>query len=226
MIIIGLVIVIVAIVVAVYLYHKKQNKEDFQSEPHSSIREGGMSTTRQVWFYIVTLITLVIFAVGVGQLLTLIFDVTIKGSYLTQVGVTNFDKQQLSLGLAMTVIGGPLWFFFWRSIQRRVKGNQEEIGSIIRKLFLNFILIATAITGIIASSNFLKWLMSGVPTVEFSSNVLAFMIVGGIIWFYHWRISEREGHPSPEAKTFRRWYVYILSGFGLVWLSVGVDRQR
>jgi hypothetical protein len=222
MIIIGPVVVIVAIVIAVYLYHKKQNKEDFQSESRSNIGEGEMSTTRQVWFYIVTLITLVIFAVGVGQLLTLIFDVTIKGSYLTQVGVTNFNKQQLSLGLAMTVIGGPLWFLFWRAVQRRIKGNQEEIGSEIRKLFLNFILIETAIMGITAASNFLKWLMAGVPVAEFSSNVLAFMIVGGIVWFYHWRISESEGHPSPAARTFRRWYVYILSGFGLVWLSVGL----
>jgi hypothetical protein len=222
MIIIGPVVVIVAIVVAVYLYHKKQNKEDFRSEPRSNIGEGRMSTTRQVWFYIVTLITLVIFAVGVGQLLTLIFDVTIKGSYLTQLGEANFNKQQLSLGLAMTVIGGPLWFLFWRAVQRRVKGNQEEIGAVIRKLFLNSILIETAIMGITATSNFLKWLMAGVPVAEFSSSVLAVMIVGGIVWFYHWRISESEGHPSPAARTFRRWYVYILSGFGLVWLSVGL----
>jgi hypothetical protein len=222
MIFIGLVVVIAAIVVGVYLYRKRQDKGDFQSEPHSNIGEGGMSTTRQVWFYLVIIITLAIFAVGVGQLLTLIFDVTIKGSYLTQVGVANFNKQQLSLGLAMILIGGPLWFFFWRSVQRRVKGNQEEIGAAIRKFFLNFILVETAIMGITAASSFLKWLMAGARVAEFSSSVLAVMIVGGIVWFYHWRISESEGHPSPVARTLRRWYVYILSGFGLVWLSVGL----
>jgi hypothetical protein len=48
------------------------------------------------------------------------------------------------------------------------------------------------------------------------------MIVGGIVWFYQWRVSESEGHPSPAAKTLRRWYVYDLSGFGLVWLTVGL----
>ena len=215
MIAIGLIIVII-VVVSIIL--ATRSKETF----HSGSGTEGMSITRRVWLYLITLISLSIFAAGVGQLLTLLFDVTIKGSYLTQVGEATFNQQQLSLGLAMTVIGGPLWFFFWRAVQRRVKGNQEEIGAIIRKLFLNFILVETALMGITAASNFLRWLMAGVPLTEFSSDVLATMIVGGIIWFYHWRVSESEGHPSSAAKTLRRWYVYILAGFGLVWLAVGL----
>ncbi|MCX6002878.1 MAG: DUF5671 domain-containing protein, partial [Chloroflexi bacterium] len=181
-----------------------------------------MSSPRRVWLYLITLTSLGIFAAGVGQLLTLLFDVTIKGSNLTQVGEATFNQQQLSLGLAMTVIGGPLWFFFWRAVQRRVKGNQEEIGAVTRKLFLNFILVETAIMGITAASNFLRWLVAGVPLAEFSSSVLAIVIVAVVVWYYHWRVSEREGHPSATAKTLRRWYVYILSGFGLVWLAVGL----
>jgi hypothetical protein len=88
-----------------------------------------MNTTRRFWFYTVTLITLGIFITGVGQLLALLFDVLIKSSYGTQIGGANFHEQQLSLGLAMMVIGGPLWFFFWQAVQRRVKGNPEEIGA-------------------------------------------------------------------------------------------------
>jgi hypothetical protein len=217
MIAIGLIVVILAIIV-VSIILATRSKEAF----HSGSGTEGMSITRRVWLYLITLISLGIFAAGVGQLLTLLFDVTIKGSYLTQVGEVTFNQQQLSLGLAMTVIGGPLWFFFWRAVQRRVKGNQEEIGAVMRKLFLNFILFVTAIMGITAASDFLRWLMAGVPLAEFSSSVLATMIVGGIVWFYQWRVSESEGHPSPAAKTLRRWYVYDLSGFGLVWLTVGL----
>ena len=107
-----------------------------------------MNTTRRFWFYTVTLITLGIFVSGMGQLLALLFDVLIKGSSGTQIGGAGFNAQQLSLGLAMTVIGGPLWFFFWQAIQRRVKNNQEEIGAGLRKLFLNFILVVSAFTTI------------------------------------------------------------------------------
>ena len=209
-------VIVIIIIVAIIL--ASRSKETSQSGSGTE----GMSIARQIWLYLITLIALGIFAAGVGQLLTLLFDITIRSSYLTQIGESAFKQQQLSLGLAMTVIGGPLWFLFWRAVQRRVKGNQEEIGAALRKFSLNLILIVTAFAAIIAASNFLKWLISGVPGAEFSSGTLATAIVAGIIWLYHWQVSEREGHPSSIARTLRRWYVYILSGFGLVWLAFGL----
>jgi hypothetical protein len=64
--------------------------------------------------------------------------------------------------------------------------------------------------------------MDGAQIAYFSSGGIATLIICVAVWFYHWRISEKEGYPSPEARTLRRWYVYVLSGFGLVWLSVGI----
>ena len=188
-------IVVILAIVIVILVLSNRSKEAF----HSGSGAEGMSITRRIWLYLISLISLGILAAGVGQLLTLLFDITIKGSSGTQVGGANFHTQQLSLGLAMTVIGGPLWFFFWRAIQRRVKGNREEIGSAIRKLFLNFILLETAIMGLTAASNFLKWLLAGASLAGFSPSSLAIVIVAVIIWFYHWRVSESEGHPSSAA---------------------------
>ena len=181
-----------------------------------------MNTTRRFWFYTVTLITLGIFVSGMGQLLALLFDVLIKGSSGTQIGGAGFNAQQLSLGLAMTVIGGPLWFFFWQAIQRRVKNNQEEIGAGLRKLFLNFILVVSAFTTIGTAGDFIKWLLGGVQKADFSPAVLATMIIAAIVWFYHRQVSEIEGQPSSAARTLRRWYVYPLALFGLVWLAVGI----
>jgi len=181
-----------------------------------------MSVTRRIYFYLVTFVALVVFVIGISQLLTLLFDVTLRDSTLIQIGGEAYNMRQFSLGLAMIVIAGPLWFFFWRSIQKRVTGNPEEIGSAMRKLFLNLILLTTAFSGLGMASAFLKWLMDGVQLAYFPSGELATLIISAGIWFYHWRVSEREGHPSPTAKTLRRWYVYILSGFGLVWLSIGI----
>ena len=215
---IGTIILIIVIIIVVGIVLATRSREPF----HSGSGTEGMSTARHIWLYLITLIALGLFAAGVGQLLSLFFDVTIKGSYLTQVGGRTFNLQQLSLGLAMTVIGGPLWFFFWRGIQRRVKGNQEEIGASMRKLSINFILLVSALTLVVSGSDFLKWLMAGVPSAKYSPGGLTTAIMAGIIWFYHWRVSEVEGHPSSVAKTLRRWYVYIMAGFGLIWLAVGL----
>jgi Domain of unknown function (DUF5671) len=181
-----------------------------------------MNTIRRFWFYTVTLIALGIFAAGVERLLSLIFQITIKSSQLAQVGGTNLNQTQLSLGLALTAIGGPLWLLFWRAVQRRVKGNQEEIGAVMRKLFLNFVLLVSAFVLVVNAAGFLKWLISGANTVTFSPGGLALVIVAGVVWFYHYRVSETEGHPSSSAKTLRRWYIYVLSVFGLVMLAVSL----
>ena len=181
-----------------------------------------MNTIRRFWFYAVTLVALGIFAAGVERLLSLIFQITIKGAQLTQVGGTNLNQTQLSLGLALTAIGGPLWLLFWRAVQRRVKGNQEETGAVMRKLFLNFILLVSAFILIVNAAGFLKWLISGASAGAFSPGGLALVIVAGVIWFYHYRVSEGEGHPSSAAKTLRRWYVYILSIFGLLMLAISL----
>ena len=180
-----------------------------------------MSTAKRVYFYLVYFITLGMFSAGVSILLGVCFDIITKYA-LVQVGAPSFARETLSLGLAMLVIGGVLWFLFWRAIQRNVSGNTDEIGSAIRKLFLNIIVAASALVGLFAAVDFLKWLMAGALLGQFPSGGLARLIVTGVIWYYHWRVTEKEGQPSPEAKTLRRWYVYLLSGWGLVALSVNL----
>jgi hypothetical protein len=180
-----------------------------------------MSTAKRVYFYLVYTIALGMFSAGVSMLLRLCFDLITKYP-ATQIGAQAFSRQTLSLGLAMLIIGGALWFLFWRAIQRNVSRNLAEIGSAIRKLFLNLITAVSALVGLYAAAGFLKWMMAGAVLNQFPSGELARLIVTGVIWYYHWRLTEEEGQPSPEAKTLRRWYVYLLSGWGLVALSVNL----
>ncbi len=179
-----------------------------------------MSSIRRVFIYIICLITLGIFAAGIRTLLFLLFDTLFAGP--ASVGQPNFIQQQLSLGLAMLIIGGPLWFFFWRNAQRNTRNNTIEIGSVIRKVYLNLILIVTALMALFAARDFFRWLLSGVPRTPNAAGGLAILIVTAVIWYYYWRISETEGHPSKAAQTLRRWYVYIVAGWGLVWLVMGL----
>ncbi|MBI4188566.1 MAG: hypothetical protein HY529_05095 [Chloroflexi bacterium] len=178
-----------------------------------------MSIIKRVYFYTVSIITLGIFAVGVQILLRLIFDL-LTGTSQVQVEAAGFKQQQLSLGLAMLVIGGTLWTLFWRAIQKQVSGNPTEIGSAIRKLFLNIILVVSALVALTATAEVLNWLMRGVPREPVIPGRLATAIVAGSIWYYHWRVAEKEGAPSPAAQTLRRWYVYILSAWGLITLAI------
>jgi hypothetical protein len=180
-----------------------------------------MSTAKRLFYYLLSLISLSLAAAGAGILLSLMFNMLFgnQGSVIRDGG---FNAQQLSLGLALLIIGGGLWWFFWRLIRQSVSADPFEIGTTVRKFYLNLILTVTAITALIAATQFLTELLGGFQTGFFPSGSLSTLLVAGAIWLFHWQVSEKEGHPSRSALTLRRWYVYILSGWGLVALASGL----
>jgi hypothetical protein len=178
-----------------------------------------LSTVRRVFFYLLTLITLGILTAGLINLLSLSFDTILARFTLAEIGDI---KQQLSLGIAMVVIGGPLWFLFWGTIQRHAADNADELGSSLRAFFLNFVLIVSAFVTTFTFNVLLVWLMGGWRPDQFSPGSTAALIVFAAVWYYHWRVSSSEGQATQVADTVRRWYIYILSAAGLFWLSVGL----
>jgi hypothetical protein len=181
-----------------------------------------MNTTKRFFFYAVSLITLGMLAAGVSTILTLCFSLLSKQEVISQVGGRSFALETLSLSIPMLIIGGVLWVFFWRIIQKTASGNTTETGSAIRNGYLNLILLVAISTAIPAAAQFLQWLMQGCPGTQFSPGLLSMLIVTGAIWFYHYRVEEKEGQPSSVAKTLRRWYIYIISTWGLIWLSTSL----
>jgi len=117
-----------------------------------------MNTIRRFWFYAVTLVALGIFAAGVERFIEPHFsDYQIKGAQLVQVGGPNFNQTQLKprVGddshrpvLCGCSSGWPC--------SARVRGNQEEPAPVMRKFFLNFVLLVSAFMLIINASGFLS----------------------------------------------------------------------
>ncbi len=77
-----------------------------------------MSTSKRVFFLYCFTHRLSVFAAGIGNLLRLaVRCITI--SRCIAVGDVSFNREQFSFGTAMLIIGGLLWFFFWRYIQKQ-----------------------------------------------------------------------------------------------------------
>jgi len=180
-----------------------------------------MSVIKRFFFYAVSLISLGMFAGGIGNILRIVTDLLVKTS-TTQIGQESFSAQSFSLGLALIIIGGGLWFFFWRYIQKNVKGNTEETGSAIRAWYLNVVLLISLSIAITAATELISWLVGNRQRIDFSAQMLANIIVAAVIWYYHHSLQENEGQPSPAARTLRRWYIYIFSAWGLIFTAVGL----
>jgi hypothetical protein len=180
-----------------------------------------MTTAKRVFLYLVSLVALALLAVGSGWLLSLCFDLLVAQIAVAPIK-SSFNSQQLSLGLAMILIGGGLWLGFWRNIQKGVAADPVEIGTPFRKLYLNFVQLEAALTGLMAAISSLDWLLGGAKHAEYPPVQLATFIVASFVWFYHWRLSEKEGQPTLAARTLRRWYIYILSAWGLGLFSISI----
>lgn len=180
-----------------------------------------MTTAKRVFLYMVSLVALALLAVGSGWLLALCFNLLGARQAVATIE-SGLSRQQFSLGLAMILIGGGLWLGFWRGIQKSVAANPVEIGAPFRKLYLNFIQLESALIGLTAAISSLDWLIGGAKPAEYPPVQMATFIVAGFVWFYHWHLSEKEGQPTPAGRTLRRWYVYILSAWGLGMFSVSI----
>jgi hypothetical protein len=183
-----------------------------------------MTTVRRIFLYALSFITLGVGAAGAALLIGLGLDLAVKGAATLAAGRPFFIQQQLSLGIALLVIGAPLWWFFWRSVRRNVGQSPAETGATLRRLFLSLTLGFSLAGAMVAGSLFLVWLMGGVRTAEFQGGSLAVVLVCVPIWIYHWRVAGADRGLSPGAQTLRRWYLYAFSAWGLFWVVAGLVR--
>jgi hypothetical protein len=180
-----------------------------------------MTNAKRIFYYLVCLTGLGIMSGGAGILLSLLCGL-IPGNASAVIGGRGFNNEQLSLGLSMLITGGALWGFFWHYIQGNVALDKPESGSSVRKLYLTLIQLAAALIGVYAAMDVCVWLLGGADAGTLPSGRLATWIVATVCWYYHWHLSEKEGHTSQPARMLRGWYIYILSGWGLVMASASL----
>ena len=175
--------------------------------------EPGIGNLRRLFFYGLSLAALIAAAAGVVLLLRSILD-TMFGPETIAVQDTT-----LALGLALTIVGTPVWLIFWSMTLRSVRQFPVETRSATRKLYLYLVLGGSAITVSIAAIMFLQWVFGA---DDFTGTPFSLVVVWGGVWAYHWLVEGREGQPSELTLSIRRVYVYGLALLSVVLLALGV----
>ena len=196
--------IIAGIIAAIVALVRRRREEE--AEP-------GIGTLRRLFFYGLSLAGLIPAGIGVVLLLSAVLN-TLFGPQVIAGGET-----ALPLGLALTLVGTPVWLIFWRITQRSVQRFPVETRAASRKIYIYFILAGSAITVSIASISFLRWVLG---TSEFSGPPLSLVAVYSGVWAFHWLLERREGQASDLTVSIRRVYGYGLSLFGLVVLALGI----
>ena len=170
-----------------------------------------MNTTKRLYFYGVSFVTLVVAVNGIVLLIQFLIEL------FTQSAIAGWDNQA-SLGLSMVIVGVPLWVLHWQYAQRQAAKQPDETASTLRKLYLYGVLFTASLVVFIAVHSLLFQVMGG-------DNISAYFagqaLVWGIVWAYHWSV-ERRDVGALGSLTLKRWYIYGTSVYTLIALFGGV----
>ena len=180
---------------------------------------------RRLYRYIWTLYGLLLTVFGVQQILRFLFYV--PGGLLGHLG-----REVAINGLALLVVGTPIWVYSWYIIQNSLS-DPEEMGSMLRLGILYLLSLGGVITVItttwIVIHTVLNALLGQDLTFnEFIQKVGGPLSVGiplGVVWaYYGYWLNRHIGAAGDRVRQagLKRLYNYILAMIGLVVAFVGV----
>ena len=176
----------------------------------------GIGTTRRIFLYGLSFVSLMLTASGLTLIVDSIADSLLGG--LLGSNITTGGSDSLAFGLAATLIGFPTWALLWRAAQRTVERHPVEAGTLSRKIYV-YLVLAVAV-GVVGQSAILI-VGSILDLRNFDPSGFATPLVWAGVWIFHWRIEKAEGQPSLAATVIRHIYVYATSIYGLALLAGG-----
>jgi len=218
----NLIAIVINGIVAAYFWNILRNEWATLPDP---LRGENFADVRRLYRYIWMLYGLLMTVFGAQQILRFIFY--IPGDVLGELG-----REVAVNGLALLLVGTPVWIYSWRVIQDSLV-DPAEMGSTLRLGILYLLALGGVITVITTASMVVNivitWLLGADWTFQyFIQQIGGPVSIGvplGAVWAYYgyWlnRHIEAAGDGVRQA-SMKRLYNYILAFIGLVVAFVGV----
>jgi hypothetical protein len=197
-----------------------------------------MQTVRRLYMYLMSGITLGVLLVGMNMLFTVVFH-ALGLSRGTFAGGSDSDREQLSLAIALIVVGLLVWTVHWLFVERSLRTenptHDEERASGARALYLTIVLAALLLFGVMAGIQLLQELVRSILGVTAAAEfgfggadigaTLATLLVTSLAWTYHAAIRRRDLASGPLERAgawIPRVYLYGAALIGLVMLALSI----
>ncbi len=222
----NLIAIIINVIVAVYFWSVLRSDWATLTAPlKGSDGKENFSDVQRLYRYIWMLYGLLMTVFGAQQVLRFLFYV--PGNVLGEMG-----REVVVNGIALLVVGTPVWVYSWRVIQDSLD-DPAEMGSVLRLGILYVLSLGGVITVITAAWMAINTILNVVfgQAMTFSQLIqeiggpISIGVPLGLVWAYygHWlnRHIEAVGDKVRRA-GMKRLYNYILSFIGLIVAFVGV----
>ena len=199
--------------------------ENAEGQPTEETR-----TVRRLYIYIASIWSLTMLAVGLAFATYFVFRDAYEGLFDVPVllrGEEPFWGDFMKNALAVALVGAGLWAWHWLYVARR------DVESTLRQWYLYaYAVLGGVITMLAATGIIVYWVLVwliGVPGEEsavahfrFLPGTLSPLLVGLILWLYHWSVVQWERAAVGELSAARRIYGYVMAALGVGTLAAAV----
>jgi len=159
---------------------------------------------------------------GLLSLLTFIVNRSLSNQ------LVDLDFGPVALGISSIVVGYPLWFFHWKSINKQISEYPAEYSSIFRTFYLFFTAvfsISFAIYFLIEAFLFVFGVGNNEQELKDATNSIIRGLFSLGIWVFHWKLIQKEEHlaSSESYYLFRDIYLFSVAITSLIILSTSVS---
>jgi len=169
-----------------------------------------------------------------GLVMTTLGAITLLQT-LMQTAATGINwRTPIADSSAQLLVGCVVWVGHWIFLQKFFHtGSSSEERSVLRKIYLYLNIFVSMVMTVVSASTLLKRLLelalgappANEPLLSQLSIPIPLLIVGGVLWAYHWAVLRHDAAQAPEAPrqaTVRRIYAYLVAGVGLAVLLTGI----
>jgi hypothetical protein len=225
----NLVAILLSLAVAAYFYTVLVS--DWRLTPQGDV----FPEVRRLYRYLWLLYGLLLVFFGVQQVLQfLLASLGELGAAKSAIAMT---PAMLAHGLALLIVGIPIWVFVWVRIQGSLD-DPAESASLLRLVVLYLLAFASLIAALVAAGLTLYGLLRFAFGEPFTlsafmgeiADPLSLLVPSALVWVYYGRILRWEVHSlqdesrrdEPRRAELRRLYSYILAAVGLAAAFVGL----
>lgn len=190
-----------------------------------------MGAARRLYVYVVSAVSLLALATGVGTLLTTLFTEVEDALGRSSMGGWDVSREQLSLSVALIAVGLPLWGFHWWLATRGIRADgpqgDEERRSAVRGWYLAIVAAVSGAVLLVASTTLVALVLTrllGGDRGDSWSGALAAVVVALPVWAIHvrMRVGElRRARMAGAAAWVTRLYRYGATFTGALVLAFG-----
>jgi hypothetical protein len=164
----------------------------------AGVAEGRLNAARRVYFYLVSAVGLVTFGTGLVILLEVFFGLIGPAAGPSLRG--DLWRNPLVLSLTLLLVGAPIWWVFWRRVQRLVAEDEVvERGALSRRVFIYATFGASILLTLFYLSNVLFNVFDVILGGRAASALLwdsrwplAIVLTAGVISGYYWSVLQED----------------------------------